>query len=587
MSISSMEFSVKRAVMLMSFIGFLAATTWAEIIRQTFVIENTPVTRLCKTHNIITVNGQLPGPTLYARNGDTVIIKTYNRAQYNATLHWHGVRQFRTGWADGPEYITQCPIQPGGSYTYKFTIIDQEGTLWWHAHFSWLRATVYGAIVIYPREGSYYPFPKPFAEVQILLGQWWNRDPIAVVTQANLTGAGPNISNAFTINGQPGALYPCSIPDTFSFSVKAGETYLLRIVNAAMNNELFFKIANHKFTVMAVDASYTKPYSTDVMVISPGQTTDVLLTANRPKGKYYIAARAYESGQGVPFDNTTTTAILEYEGHPFGSFPILPTLPFYNDTATVTRFTSGLRSMATEEFPIEVPQTVDESLITTVGLGLRPCPQGQTCGGPNGTRFIASMNNVSFALPTISILQAYFFGIKGVFTTDFPNNPPVQFDYTAQNIPRGLWNPVSGTRVKVLNYNSNVQVVFQGTNIFAAENHPMHLHGYDFYVVGQGFGNYNPQTDPLKFNLVDPPRRNTVGVPVNGWAAIRFKADNPGVWFMHCHLDVHLTWGLNMVFLVKNGPDFWATLESAPLDLPRCVLCGQDTYIGNVILPEA
>lgn len=41
-------------------------------------------------------------------------------------------------------------------------------------------------------------------------GEWWNRDPIQVVNQATLTGAAPNISDAFTINGQPGDLYPCS-----------------------------------------------------------------------------------------------------------------------------------------------------------------------------------------------------------------------------------------------------------------------------------------------------------------------------------------------------------------------------------------
>lgn len=77
----------------------------------------------------------------------------------------------RTGWADGPEFVTQCPIRPGGSYTYRFTVQGQEGTLWWHAHSSWLRATVYGALIIRPREGKSYPFPKPKRETPILLGK--------------------------------------------------------------------------------------------------------------------------------------------------------------------------------------------------------------------------------------------------------------------------------------------------------------------------------------------------------------------------------------------------------------------------------
>lgn len=82
----------------------------------------------------------------------------------------HGIRQMRTGWADGPEFVTQCPIRPGESYTYRFTIQGQEGTLWWHAHSSWLRATVYGALIIHPREGEAYPFAKPKRETPILLG---------------------------------------------------------------------------------------------------------------------------------------------------------------------------------------------------------------------------------------------------------------------------------------------------------------------------------------------------------------------------------------------------------------------------------
>jgi FtsP/CotA-like multicopper oxidase with cupredoxin domain len=64
--------------------------------------------------------------------------------------------------------ITQCPIQPSGEFTYAFNVTGQEGTLWWHAHSSMLRATIYGALIIKPRGG--YPFPAPHAEIPILLG---------------------------------------------------------------------------------------------------------------------------------------------------------------------------------------------------------------------------------------------------------------------------------------------------------------------------------------------------------------------------------------------------------------------------------
>ncbi|KAF8402562.1 hypothetical protein HHK36_010648 [Tetracentron sinense] len=547
----------------------------AEVHHHDFVVQAKSVKRLCKAHNIITVNGQYPGPTLEVRNGDTLEVSVVNKAQYNVTIHWHGIRQLRTGWADGPEFVTQCPIRPGGSYTYRFTIQGQEGTLWWHAHSSWLRATVYGALIIYPKLGSSYPFTKPKRETPILLGEWWDANPIDVVRQATRTGAAPNVSDAYTINGQPGDLYQCSTQDTVIVPVDSGETNLLRVINSALNQELFFTVANHKMLVVAADASYTKPFTTSVLMLGPGQTTDVLITTDQPPARYYMAALAYASAQGAPFDNTTTTAILEYKSAPcpakkgVSTTPVFPSLPAFNDTATATAFTTSLRSPS----KVAVPTDIDENLFFTVGLGLFNCPPGsrpRNCQGPNGTRFTASMNNVSFVLPSnFSLLQAHQQGIPGVFTTDFPAFPPVQFDYTG-NVSRGLWQPVPGTKLYKLKYGSRVQIVIQGTSIFTAENHPIHLHGYDFYIIAEGFGNFDSRTDTSKFNLVDPPMRNTVGVPVNGWAVIRFVADNPGVWLMHCHLDVHITWGLAMAFLVENGVGELQSIEPPPADLPLC-----------------
>ncbi|XP_048137145.1 laccase-3-like [Rhodamnia argentea] len=545
-----------------------------EVHYHEFVIQARPVKRLCRTHSTITVNGQFPGPTLAVRDGDSLVITAINRARYNVTLHWHGIRQLRNPWADGPEYVTQCPIQPGGTYTYRFTIQSQEGTLWWHAHSKWLRATVYGALIIFPRWGLHYPFPMPKREFPILLGEWWDGNPMDVLKQALFTGAAPNVSDAYTINGQPGDLYRCSSKGTAVFPVLPGETILLRIINAALNQELFFSVANHQMTVVGVDAAYTRPFATNVIMIGPGQTTNVLITANQAAGRYYMAARAYQTAQNAAFDNTTTTAILQYilasgsSGKGQSSRPILPRLPAYNDTATATAFTSSLRS----PWKIKVPTQIDENLFFTVGLGLINCsnPNSPRCQGPNGTRFAASMNNVSFVFPrTNSLMQAYYQGIPGVFTTDFPPVPPIQFDYTG-NVSRGLWQPVKATKLYKLKFGSRVQIILQDTSIVSTEDHPIHLHGYSFAVIGAGFGNFNPRNDPAKFNLIDPPVRNTIGTPPGGWVAIRFVADNPGVWLMHCHIDSHLVWGLAMSFLVENGVGELQSVIPPPLDLPRC-----------------
>ncbi|PIA54504.1 hypothetical protein AQUCO_00900805v1 [Aquilegia coerulea] len=524
-------------LLLLYALALLASATSAEIVEHTLIVGNLTIEQLCKVHVITAVNGSLPGPTIDVREGDTLVIHVFNESPYNITLHWHGVHQRLSAWADGPAYVTQCPIVPENSYTYRFTITGQEGTLWWHAHISTLRATVYGALIIRPRLGLYsFPEPfanvKPFMEIPIVLGM-------------------------------------------HKFNVVKDRTYLLRIINAAMNNQLFFKIARHKFVVVAIDASYTNPYFTDVLVIAPGQSMDVLLTTDQPLGNYYMAARPYSATPTLRYQDGTTTALISYVGAKSSWTGLMPILPSARDTSTAFRLSSNLTSFTKAPHWLPCPLTVDEKMFITLSVGIAPCGPVANCSGPLGRRYrsAASMNNESFVLPsTLSMLEAFHYGVEGVYTKDFPDNPPIVFDYTSSrnSLNFGLMMTKKGTRVKKLKYGSIVEIVMQDTALGAAENHPMHFHGFDFYVLAQGFGNYDPVDDPKKFNLVNPQKRNTIAVPIGGWAVIRFRADNPGVWFVHCHLETHLPWGLDMAFEIENGPTPSTTLPPPPADLPSC-----------------
>ncbi|KAK8713869.1 hypothetical protein V6N13_149075 [Hibiscus sabdariffa] len=387
-------------------------------------------------------------------------------------------------------------------------------------------------------------------------GEWWKADTETLISQALQTGAAPNISDAYTINGLPGPSYNCSAKDTFKLNVKPGKTYLLRLINAALNDELFFSVANHTLTVVEADA---------------------VAKSKAPGATFAMSARPYSSGPAA-FDNTTTTGILEYEKSPSSAsnsnknkkLPLLQAvLPKFNDSSFAMKFNKKIRSLANAKFPANVPTKVDRRFFFTVGLGTLPCPKNQTCQGPNNTKLAASVNNVSFVQPNTAILQAHFFNkAKGVFTTDFPANPLIKFNYTGTPPSNIMVN--NGTKVVALPFNTRVELVMQDTSIIGAESHPLHLHGFNFFVVGRGLGNFNPKKDPAKFNLVDPAERNTVGVPSGGWVAIRFLADNPGVWFMHCHLEVHTSWGLKMVWVVNDGKGRKQKLPPPPSDLPKC-----------------
>jgi laccase len=434
--------------------------------------------------------------------------------------------------------VTQCPIKPGATYTYRFNATGQEGTLWWHAHISLLRATVYGALILRPRGGAAaYPFSKPYGEETVLLGEWWNDNVHELDDNAFLNGETVRNADAYTINGKPGDMYNCSDANgTHSFQVVRNQTYLLRIINAALNTPMFFKVANHSFTVVGADAAYTTPYETDVVVVAPGQTVDALMVTGAAVGRYYMAASPYDSvvPGGLPFSMTTATAVVEYAGSDAEAPPQLPSRPEYNDTDTAFRFLSNLTALVLPGKPT-VPLSVDTHMFVTVGLGNTDCLPKQVLCNTTGDRdpiFAASMNNASFLLPdpaeSVSMLQAHYENASaGVYTRDFPDLPPVIFDYTASDNAT-LKYTTKSTKVRTLRYNETVEMVLQNTRLIAKESHPMHLHGFNFFVLAQGFGNYDEAAAKPQFNLVNPQERNTVAVPTGGWAVIRFVANNPG-----------------------------------------------------------
>jgi L-ascorbate oxidase len=97
-----------------------------------------------------------------------------------------------------------------------------------------------------------------------------------------------------------------------------------------------------------------------------------------------------------------------------------------------------------------------------------------------------------------------------------------------------------------LDLNDLVELVIVDEGFTYQTNHPMHLHGHPFAVIGVEKLNasikmsYVQSLDDqglLKRNLNNPPIKDTVTVPVGGYTILRFVANNPGTWLFHCHLE--------------------------------------------------
>ena len=103
-----------------------------------------------------------------------------------------------------------------------------------------------------------------------------------------------------------------------------------------------------------------------------------------------------------------------------------------------------------------------------------------------------------------------------------------------------------------------------------AQSHPMHKHGNKAFIIGQGVGFFpwatveeaSKELPRGTFNFIDPPFKDTFktleGVNNNAWLVLRYKAESPGAWLFHCHIQTHLAGGMGIVIL--DGVDDWPRL---------------------------
>lgn len=131
--------------------------------------------------------------------------------------------------------------------------------------------------------------------------------------------------------------------------------------------------------------------------------------------------------------------------------------------------------------------------------------------------------------------------------------PKVPTLYTALSAPADLatHSGLYGTYTHPLVLDQG-QVVDILINNLDSGKHPFHLHGHDFQVVWRSdddagtFADSNVTADA--FPAV-PMKRDTVVVRPNGNMVLRFRADNPGIWLFHCHIEWHVQSGLMATFV--------------------------------------
>lgn len=498
----------------------------------------------CMQVTVISINGQYPGPAIRAREGDTVVVDLENQMPTeNVVIHWHGIRQTGTPWSDGTASMSQCAIQPGETYIYKF-VVDRPGTYFYHGHYGLQRSGgLYGSLIVDSAKTEPFVYD---GELGIILNDWWHASTYqqAVGLSSNpfvwvgepqsllMEGRGKynwSADNSITYNATSSQCSPYILP------VKPGKTYRLRIASVASLSALNFLIQGHKMTVVEADGHYVEPVELENLDVYSGESYSVLLRADQDPSKNYWAAINVRGRQPK---TPAGLAVLNYLPNLSTKLPTTPPppSPVWNDYAYSKTLAKKFLALSGHEEPPPMKPTRQLILLNT---------QNRING------FIKwAINNISLVPPPTPYLAAMKYKIQGAYD---PTPPPDVYQPRDYNITIPPTNPnaVEGSGVYVFELNSVVDVILQNTNTLTANNseiHPWHLHGHDFWILGYGDGVFDPREDPKKYNLMNPPLRNTVPLFPYGWTALRFKADNPGVWAFHCHLEAHLFMGMGVMF---------------------------------------
>lgn len=244
---------------------------------------------------LIGVNGQWPLPYITATVGDRVVVNVLNQLGNETTsLHFHGIYQNGTTEMDGAIGVSQCPIQPGGSFTYNFTAsssrqssmltltipkIDQPGTYWYHSHeTAQYPDGLRGPLIVNDPDS---PYKGQYDEEMVLTVSDWYHDQIpklmkSFISVTNPTGAEP-IPKSALMNDTYNATTP----------VEPGKTYMFRIINVGAFAGQYFWFEGHTMRIVEVDGIYTEAAEAELIYITAAQRYSVLVTMKNDTSTNY------------------------------------------------------------------------------------------------------------------------------------------------------------------------------------------------------------------------------------------------------------------------------------------------------------
>ncbi|ODN00020.1 Iron transport multicopper oxidase FET3 [Orchesella cincta] len=515
-----MACSNKYTLTVPSLLVLASLTVNAKIVRHTFEVSYiTGQPDGVWTKSILGINGKFPGPTIEGAVGDVAEITVINKIHdgQNVTIHWHGIHQRGTPFEDGPSQITQCPLKQGSTQVYKF-ILTEPGTYWYHSHVnSQYSEGLWGSIIVRsPRETWQSLYDE---EILVTLNDWYHTSAIENehwFVHPESLGA-PPFPFSVLMNGV--GRYPCDKAKLQSrlcdveeqkrpvFRLQANKRTRLRLVSTSGWVAFNFTVEGHRLQPIEVDGidlavnqQVPQAELDQAVFIGAGQRYSFILIPEKGKNK--------TGSEFLIRANLRREYLFTRPGN-INAFP----------NALITEVTGVMRYSADDPASQNsVTTQITPQLISPSFESFDYLRKYEAAQPWSSLRFIHEMNLKTFdGIPAPS---------------DFHRN--VVLRITFQNDWRGI---------KHGSFNGNPFKLPHGKPLLGK-----------FGRIGDG--PYDPRRHKLNLN---GHKRDTVLVKEKSYLVIRFLADNPGVWTLHCHIDWHNLTGMAMTFV--EAPELAACIR--------------------------
>lgn len=532
---------------------------------------------------MILVNNQFPGPLIEVNEGDTVVVSVDNQAVNATSIHWHGIYQNGTSYMDGTVGVTQCPIPPGGQFIYEFTVSGQSGTYWWHAHQGVQSSDgLHGPLIIHNRDEKKLQRIGYDTDRVILLSDHYHDLSSALLWQYLKPDAENTepVPYSGLINGRSIRNcdeFPQSKCDNTTSNVglpridlAPNQHHRLRLVNVGAFAEFQVQLDEHQLAVTEVDGTDVEPRSYHRVNVNPAQRYSIIVstTKDTEADSFWFRARM------------VTTCFTD------------PPAELDTDALAIVRYSAEANIVPTsKDWEEHLPDECQDMNTTEL------VPVEAISAPSHADAFFYLRSN--FEIGKYRLSRGFFNS-----TTFKPNvrSPSLQRTIdglAAENATFSAMDTASNAFVNDKAFDSSRELVIQTTGIqtvdilvsnFDDGNHPLHLHGYKYFVLAQGHGypplthvgadinreNLSPLYDSL--DLSNPLRRDTASVEAYGWILLRIVADNPGAWAFHCHVSWHTEAGLMMQLLTRT--DELANVQTPVENLQLCSAEGLEKGMG-------